>query len=297
MATGALVYTLYMFTGAFTGYCSTNLEHKICESTSIFSINIFSSLLLGGFGSTLLWTGQYIFINKLAKDSSHLFAQFYTLFNFSKISGNVFNYVFYTFSPDIILYFSIFVGFCFFSFILFTFLPKVYKEKSLSNNGNYTYGVKSLEEEDSLFDSGYIESEAEEEDKEEIVKKKKIGVIFKTMFSKNVLKITPYMFLSGILQGVSGAFLYIVTTRTCKGFSDVEINKKISLTMIINGCFSVLIGRVLQKIIKKSNLRPLVVFTSILFIFFFGGIIYVWFNPNYYLMFIVNIYSYFILAY
>ncbi len=50
------------------------------------------------------------------------------------------------------------------------------------------------------------------------------------------------MCLSGMMQGIPSLALYRITTRALSSSTNVEINKKISLTMAALGCVGVLSG-------------------------------------------------------
>lgn len=264
MAFATLFYILYMLGGSFTGYCSSNLEKYVCKKNFVFGINIIASSLSGILGATILWTGQYIFLNKLTKENESLFALFFMIFSFSVISGNGFNYIFYSYSPNVTLYFTIFVGICILSFFLFLLLPKVVDKEELKR-----------------------EEEVANMLRESAIEHKKLIKILRVMFEGKTLRITPYMFISGIIQGMVNSFLYKVTTKTCEKEPDLEIDKKIALTMICYGISSVLMGTILQKIVNKMHLKVLVIATTFLFLCGMSGLLYVWNNPSYYLMFIV----------
>lgn len=302
MALGTIFYGLFMLSGAFTAYCSHGSKDIFyCSKTAVYSMNLISSVLLGTFGATLLWTGQYVYISRLSNEDGKLFALFYSVVHFNQISGNLFNYVFYSYSPNIVLYFIIFVMICFTSMLLFSFLPnKVGNKKSLKNlvlkndekgEENNKLQLDESSSEDLVSSSGETDcdlSRKKEGEKME-VKDKSIKTVFKTMFSKEVLNVTPFMLISGILVGTVSTFLYKITSKTCQNEAEVEINKKISLTMMVYGLCGAFMSQILQRVLEKLNLKPLIILSCLVFSFTIWTMSYVWNHPNYKLAFIVRI--------
>jgi hypothetical protein len=58
-------------------------------------------------------------------------------------------------------------------------------------------------------------------------------------------KLMPTLILTGIMQGVPTASLYRLTTLASKGMTDTEINKRISITMMMYSGFGIITGKVL----------------------------------------------------
>ena len=52
----------------------------------------------------------------------------------------------------------------------------------------------------------------------------------------------PFICMSGLMQGIPSLALYRITTRALPGETNVEINKKISLTMAVLGALGVASG-------------------------------------------------------
>lgn len=108
------------------------------------------------------------------------------------------------------------------------------------------------------------------------------------MVSGRVLRVTPFMILSGIQLGTISTFLYKITTKTCKDLPEVEIDKRISLTMMLFGLCGALMSQILQRILDKSNLKPLILLSCSLFLVSVLVMKYVWDNPVYYFALIVK---------
>ena len=101
----------------------------------------------------------------------------------------------------------------------------------------------------------------------------------------------PSLALSGVMQGVSTASFYRLTTRALKyekGIDNVGINKRISLSMLAFSFTGIFTGWLLEKLIDKGRSR---VFTRILNTAFFFNtcfMLYIYHNPSYTLIFPVS---------
>lgn len=294
MAFASIFFGLYMFAGSFTGYCSKNKSDSfMCERTTVQTINVVTSFFLGSFGYCWLWTGQYVYISQAGKETGKLFGTFYSLFQFNQVFGNTFNYIYYSFSPNITVYFLIFVCVSFLTSIGFATLPKnkieedKIKLKEIEEKGNCD------NEEKANYDE---ESESFRTDLEEKLtkKKKKKGIlrefcdVLKFSSNKKMMTLIPFMIFSGVLQGNTSAFMYRVTTHCLKNPTDTEKDKKIALTMIVYGISGVLAGQILQRTLDKAVLRYYVRGTSTLFILTVGLMFYIFhYQAEYNYVFIV----------
>lgn len=127
--TGALFYAFTMFSGMFTYYCKTYENFSgHCGKDYVAALNYLANFLLGFFGPTLVWNGQYAFIDKISSKSEkkRMFSVFFTLLQFNYVSGNILNYAFYSLNIDSLYYFtSYFLLIVFSSFGFLLLLPNI----------------------------------------------------------------------------------------------------------------------------------------------------------------------------
>ena len=109
---GMLFYSFMMSAGLFSYYCySSHGLEGICKRDHIRYINYLCNILLGSFGSTLIWTAQYEFIDRISlkAEKKKLFSYFYSVLELSGIFGNGFNIIYYSFDLSIMTYFTVFL--------------------------------------------------------------------------------------------------------------------------------------------------------------------------------------------
>lgn len=249
-----------MGSGAFTEYCAEDKHSHlaICSIRNVYIVNIVLSILQGGPGSSMLWTGQFLYLSNLGTEPGKYFGIFFIFFQFTQISGNLFNYLYYTFSPNVFTYFVIFVVLSIVSSLAFIFLPSVFKGDALKmkeaeklKNGDQDEFDNIDEEERMALGEGSVSQRAKEVKKVEKTEEKKksamevISLVCKLFKNPRMRRLIPFMCLSGMMQGIPSLALYRITTRALKGEPDVEINKKISLTMGVLGTVGVLAGQYL----------------------------------------------------
>jgi len=222
-----------MAVGVFTELCKEDdkisilQDSPVCSRTSIYTLNIIASCLLGFFGANFSWNGQYLFISKVdAKHTGRYFAMFFTFFQFTNVAGNIFNYSFYYFSSQKALYFGLFFGVCVTCGIVFFLLPHSIEEKQ---------SIDSVEVKDPVSKS-LLET---------------FSSTYHLFRRTKLIRLVPFMVLSGTLQGLMQAFMYKITERV-EGES--EANRNISITMICYGVSGVITSQLLQTILEK--LKP-----------------------------------------
>lgn len=292
MAYGSIFFGFYMFAGAFTGYCSkSKSDSAVCERITVQGLNVFTSLFLGSFGYCWLWTGQYVYISQSGKETGKLFGIFYSLFQFNQVFGNLFNYIYYSFSPNIELYFTIFVVVSLLTSIGFATLPKIgieekkikLKEKEYSNSDE----EPMIPEEDmKTFKTVEPDFDDNKEEKKSLFRE--YWDVLKFSSNKKMLTLIPYMIFCGTLQGNTSAFMYRVTTHSIQGEKPVEKDKKIALTMIVYGAAGVIAGQIMHRTLDKAVLRYYVRGVCTLFLGSVGLMYFVFhYQPEYQYVFIV----------
>lgn len=101
-------------------------------------------------------------------------------------------------------------------------------------------------------------------------------------------RLMPFICMSGLMQGIPSLALYRITTRALPGETNVEINKKISLTMAVLGTLGVTSGQFLQKNLDKGKASSYMRFTSTLNLLALGFLLYLAYHPSFGLIFIVT---------
>lgn len=72
--------------------------------------------------------------------------------------------------------------------------------------------------------------------------KEVIRLVLQLAKDPRMRKLMPFICMSGLMQGIPSLALYRITTRALPGETNVEINKKISLTMAVLGALGVASG-------------------------------------------------------
>lgn len=121
---------MYLGSAAFAGYCASQEEENrqaYCKNSVIKTVMLISSGLLGFIGECLLWTGQYVYIANSGPDKAKYNSIFFTVCQFAGLTANTFNYIYYSLTPNVARYFSIFFVFAVVGNTSMFFLPKLNK--------------------------------------------------------------------------------------------------------------------------------------------------------------------------
>ena len=237
MSTGSLFYFLILLGSYFTV-----LSPKCCHKV-VYTLNIIFSLLLGFFGGNLIWIGQFVYLNKQGKQTGRYFSLFNSIYQFSSLGGNLFNYFFYSIKAKNGLYFAIFASISLVSTILFAFLPE-------EEFGVFGKKQKFESQEKSILQNLAVVSRSE---------------MLKMLEVAEMKKMTPLMILGGLLQGL-WVFFYITVTRVSRMSGPISvagINENISIAMVIASAAGVLVGQGLQFIMDDVRLDVLMKFSSL----------------------------------
>ena len=117
---------MYIAAATFGAYCS-NLTEKpgYCKREIIKSVILGCATLTGLVGASLLWTGQFLYLSNYGPNKGLYNSMFFTVQQFTGVAAQTFNYIYYTFSPDVKSYFMIFLVVGVLGCLSFTLLPKV----------------------------------------------------------------------------------------------------------------------------------------------------------------------------
>ena len=130
MFTGFIFYGFTILAAIVTYSCYYLDHHDLyCSTVFLRVLNIVAGFNLGFFGATLVFSGQYQYIDKIstAEEKSELFAIFYSNFQFNGIAANLLNITFYTFKINSLICFIVFLSFfCLSTFLMIFLVPKIY---------------------------------------------------------------------------------------------------------------------------------------------------------------------------
>ena len=108
---GFLFYGLSILASIWTYSCYYwKLDGFFSSGAFLRPLNLASNFLLGFFGATLVWSGQYQYIDKLSskQEKSEMFSIFYTFLQFNGVSYNLINIVLYSLDLNSLYCFSLF---------------------------------------------------------------------------------------------------------------------------------------------------------------------------------------------
>ena len=256
---GFLFYGLMMMAGLFTYYCyQINDLDGVCSAYVIKAVNYTANFLLGAFGATLVWTGQYMFIDKISvkSEKKRLIAYFYMTFGFSDLFGNAFNYLYYSFDVSTLTYFIIFSScICAADLFLLMTVPGIADyDPSLEKDKPCT--VNSIVEFDSLPAIEQPKSTRESIN------------AFMRLFSRNKIRaIIPYMAQSGVFQGyMTGAVYKVVVNLTPTNDGDSnKVKRHISLFMIVYALLGSICSKALGSNKTKKHSNSIMKLNSLMF--------------------------------
>ncbi len=109
--TGFLFYGLAILASIWTYSCYYwKLAGYSASPDFLRPLNLASNFLLGFFGATLVWSGQYQYIDRISSEAekSELFSVFYTYFQFCGVSYNLINILLYSLDLSSLYCFSLF---------------------------------------------------------------------------------------------------------------------------------------------------------------------------------------------
>ena len=269
---GFLFYTNLMLSGMFAFYCKHDNFEGACSKDSVRWFNYIAAFLLGCPGGALVWTGQYEFIDWMGDTQAEIkqfFSIFFGILQISTITGNVFNLLFYSFTFDTQFYFRV----LFFltlglTVLILIILPSKKPATNVEVDGNgivdeeirakNTEPKNEIEKENVGLEANQNipvldvqpdqrrGRDQEQLGNQEVTIKESLNKFFTLLFVPNILRIWPYMILSGVFQGYLASAIYRLVLIVYKD-SDQDFNKRvISVIMIghgIAGCLtSALLG-------------------------------------------------------
>lgn len=152
--------------------------------------------------------------------------------------------------------------------------------KQIQKKSNNTKNVDSIDNVNELSPSST--------DKDTLTVCENIKAVLDEFKNPSMQRLMPTLLLTGIMQGVPTSSLYRLTTMASEGMSDVEIDKRIAITMMIYAGCGIITGRVLQKILEKGKSRRFIIFLNTLFLVTTFFMMFIFYRPNYYYILIVS---------
>ena len=229
---GSLGYILFLCFGAMTCSCSVERSYFYCSNFWIYLTN-FVGACATGFSAPILWISQSRYITNICspQNKGKYFSIFYAIVQTSQIWGSL--------STELLLsYMNQFWFFCFMatlavlSSVLMFFLPSVKKS------------------------SADLEAKPIKERVRDIVS------FFK---SKEMLRFTCYMMMSGIIMGFYSGYLFrIILLSLPPGSSKRYANEKTGYVLIILGSFELIGGIFNSKVFDKYDKFNLAQFSVII---------------------------------
>jgi hypothetical protein len=203
---------VYIGGATFAAYCASQAEKPaFCTKSIIKSVILSCATITGLFGSSLLWTGHFVYLANYGPNKGLYNSTFFTFFQFTGIAAQIFNYLYYTFSPDIKAYFAIFLVVGSIGCTCLFFLPntKSVTESSLgSKSEKITANLNSLQ---SVDDKQIEESLNSLDVKDQSLQNKKpkqtpsvkdtVMDVLREFKNPEMIKLMPTLILSGLMQG------------------------------------------------------------------------------------------------
>ena len=282
IGTGAFFYTPFLANGLLISLCvERGQKDGFCGPTLLRLVNYLCSFCLGFLGATILWTGQYQFIdgaaNKLQK--KQYFSLFFLFFNVNTILGNAFNYLFFWRKLETTLYFALFSGAILsasISFMLtlpakrFVEVSPVEEAGTLIEMPTATITVNEQENAKQTVNQTEAMTETTEEPQETGNRDSSIVYGLRKFWATATLpkmrKVYPFMCQAGLFGGIVSGSLYHIVVQNSPEASMDDINMEISLMMIVYGLSATASTRRINRL-PKHRLTLFLRFISLAFAF------------------------------
>jgi len=223
MLIGSFFYTLFIAIGTLTTYCHKySSEEFYCEKSSIYILNIVSSILLGLSGSCL-WLSQGDYVNCCTNEKTKGFFNgiFWSIMQVCQIIGSVVA-TFVLGNTDQFTFYKMLLCFGCLACVMFIFLPSVHDQDS-----------QAEKKQETLSES--------------------ISKFFYTLRLKSSYFILTCFFLSGIVVALYVAFLPSIMKKIFPTQDDQYVNLRSGYVLIALACGEVLAGIVMGKLADIYN--------------------------------------------
>jgi len=228
MLIGSFFYTLFIAIGTLATYCHKYLSDGFyCQKSSIYGLNVLSSILLGLSGSCL-WLSQGDYVNCCANEKTKGFFNgvFWSIMQVCQIIGSVVA-TFVLGNTDQFTFYKMLLCFGCLACVMFVFLPSVQEQDS-----------QTEKKQESLSES--------------------VSKFFYTLRLKSSYFIFACFFLAGIVVALYVAFLPSIMKRIFPTEDDQYVNLRSGYVLVALACGEVMAGIVMGKLADIYNKIQLV---------------------------------------
>lgn len=259
------------FVWVICGLLPVSLGHSPTNTIIVWVVMIISAVIIG-FGASLLWVGQGIYVTDCSTDENNgfHFGLFWCILMFSQILGSVIAaFILGIFSQKV--FFIIMGCFAFLGFTLFLFLAEPVKEDATSSIHSQTQS-RSSGQSDSQDRTGGSESEPLLDSLEHDINTSapnsslpqvNLRSTVRMLFTVKMLKVLMLMIASGLVLAVYSGLLVKMISNTIED-KDSKLTKSL-YCMIVFGVGEVLGAIVIGKIIDFASNKAGVFCVMIIF--------------------------------